>query len=117
MNGLPNETPLMHGDVSNVVADVISRNKIDLVVLGTHGRNGVSKFIWGSVAEQIFRNVWCPVLTVGPAAQPIKEGACFQKILLASDLNPDSAAPLYASWLCNQFWRSIDCIARGRREK
>jgi nucleotide-binding universal stress UspA family protein len=110
MDGLPNETPLMQGDVSKVIGDVISRNKIDLVVLGTHGRRGVSKFIWGSIAEQIFRSAWCPVLTVGPAAQPINEGACFQKILLASDLNPDSAAPLYASWLRSQFGGALTAL-------
>lgn len=102
MNGLPNEAPLLHGNVPEVVADVISRNEIDLVVLGTHGRSGLPKFIWGSVAEQIFRNICCPVMTIGPAAQPMKEEVCFQKILLASDLNSHSTAPLYASWLCNQ---------------
>jgi hypothetical protein len=80
MNGLPNEVPLLHGNVWEVIADVISRNKIDLVVLGTHGRSGLPKLIWGSVAEQIFRNVWCPVMTLGPSVEPIKEEICFQKI-------------------------------------
>lgn len=102
MDGLPDEAPLLHGNISEVVADVISRNKIDLVVLGTHGRNGLSKLMWGSVAEHIFRNVWCPVMTIGPSVEPIKEEMCFQRVLLASDLNSHSAAPLYASWLCNQ---------------
>jgi nucleotide-binding universal stress UspA family protein len=39
---------------------------VDLIVLGTHGRSGVSKLLIGSVAERIFRQSTCPVLTVGP---------------------------------------------------
>jgi nucleotide-binding universal stress UspA family protein len=109
MIGLPNEAPLLHGNISEVIADVISRNNIDLVVLGTHGRQGLPKLIWGSVAEQIFRNVWCPVMALGPFAEPLKE-LCFQRILLASDLNPDSAAPLYASWLCNQVGGALTAL-------
>ena len=36
----------------------------DLVVIGTHGRTGVSKLLLGSVAERLVRISPCPVLTV-----------------------------------------------------
>lgn len=39
---------------------------IDLIVLGTHGRSGVSHFLMGSVAERVVRKADCPVLTVKP---------------------------------------------------
>jgi nucleotide-binding universal stress UspA family protein len=110
MSGLPNEAPLLHGNVPEVIADVISRNKTDLVILGTHGRRGLPKLIWGSVAEQIFRNVWCPVMTLGPSVEPVKEELSFQRILLASDLNSHSTAPLYASWLCNQLGGALMAV-------
>ena len=38
--------------------------KIDLIVLGTHGRTGISHAIMGSVAEKVVRKAPCPVLTV-----------------------------------------------------
>lgn len=38
--------------------------KIDLIVLGTHGRTGLSHAIMGSVAEKVVRKAPCPVLTI-----------------------------------------------------
>jgi nucleotide-binding universal stress UspA family protein len=110
LQGLPNEVPLRQGGIWEVIADVISRNKIDLLVLGTHGRSGLPKFLLGSVAEQVFRNAYCPVLTVGPQAHCAMEKLEFQNILLTSDLGPRSAAPLYASWLSNKFKGSLTAL-------
>jgi len=39
-------------------------NKIDLIVLGTHGRKGIDRMLFGSTAEQVVRNAPCPVLSV-----------------------------------------------------
>ncbi len=38
--------------------------KIDLIVLGTHGRRGIDRVLFGSTAEQVVRNAPCPVLSV-----------------------------------------------------
>lgn len=48
----------------------------DLIVMGTHGRTGLSRLLMGSVAEQVVRKAPCPVLTVKlplPAKQPSEE--------------------------------------------
>ena len=37
---------------------------VDLIVIGTHGRKGVSRLLLGSVAERVVRAAPCPVLTV-----------------------------------------------------
>ncbi len=42
----------------------IEEHGIDLVVVGTHGRRGLQRFLMGSTAEFIFRNATCPVLVV-----------------------------------------------------
>ncbi|MBI5640926.1 MAG: universal stress protein [Nitrospirae bacterium] len=41
-----------------------AENKIDLIVLGTHGRRGIDRMLFGSTAEQVVRNAPCPVLSV-----------------------------------------------------
>jgi nucleotide-binding universal stress UspA family protein len=40
--------------------------KADLVVMGTHGRSGLARFVLGSVAERVVAGAPCPVLTVRP---------------------------------------------------
>jgi nucleotide-binding universal stress UspA family protein len=40
------------------------RARADLIVMGTHGRTGVSRVFMGSVAERVVRESRCPVLTV-----------------------------------------------------
>ncbi|MBI5101047.1 MAG: universal stress protein [Nitrospirae bacterium] len=39
-------------------------NKADMIVLGTHGRKGIDRMLFGSTAEQVVRNAPCPVLSV-----------------------------------------------------
>ena len=41
-----------------------SENRIDLIVMGTHGRGAISHLLMGSVAERVVRTARCPVLTV-----------------------------------------------------
>jgi nucleotide-binding universal stress UspA family protein len=47
--------------------------RIDLVVMGTHGRRGVAHMLLGSVAEHVVRTAQCPVLTVREA--PIEDAS------------------------------------------
>ena len=55
---------LRNGDVRQVLRDEAGRIKADLLVVGTHGRTGVSHALLGSVAEDILRNPPCDVLAV-----------------------------------------------------
>lgn len=47
-----------------VIVRYAQRHGADLVVLGTHGRTGVTRALIGSVAERVVRTAPCPVLTV-----------------------------------------------------
>lgn len=49
------------------VLDYADKHDIDLIVLGTHGRTGLSHVLLGSVAERIIQRAKCPVMTVRPA--------------------------------------------------
>ena len=54
------------GEVPEVLSKLVRKYDIDLIVIGTGGRKGLEKLLLGSVAEEVFRNAECPVLTVGP---------------------------------------------------
>ena len=94
------------GDVAAALDEVIREEKIDLIVLGTHGRTGFSKLTLGSVAETVFRRVNCPVLTVGPnspADWPERELGAPKIILLATNFGNASLAALpYAASIANR---------------
>jgi nucleotide-binding universal stress UspA family protein len=91
--GMEPQILIQEGDLYAMLLDVIVRNKIDLIVLGTHGRSGAAKFFLGSVAEEIFRQAPCPVLTVGPftSGKPLGQGQ-IKEIVYATDFSPESAA-------------------------
>jgi nucleotide-binding universal stress UspA family protein len=91
------------GDLSQVLSRVISERKIDLIVLGTHGRTGLRKLILGSVAEKIFRQASCPVLTVGPQSRRIGQAEP-RSILFPTDFSPRSqVAETYALGLAGKY--------------
>lgn len=57
---------LEQGNTWGVISKLIRERRIDLVIIGTHGRKGMQRLLLGSVAEQVLRLAPCPVLTVGP---------------------------------------------------
>ncbi len=66
--------------------------KVDMIVMGTHARHGLSRAILGSCAEGVIRHATCPVLTVGPHAKPPEQGRfSFSSIVFATDLLHDAA--------------------------
>jgi nucleotide-binding universal stress UspA family protein len=62
------EAFLRNGDARDVVLQASHELAIDLIVMGTHGRQGLSRALLGSVAETVVRSARCPVLTVGAKA-------------------------------------------------
>jgi nucleotide-binding universal stress UspA family protein len=58
------ESMLAFGNVTIELLAAIERSRADLVVMGTHGRTGITHFLLGSVAEKIVRTSPVPVLTV-----------------------------------------------------
>ncbi len=54
------------GVVSDEIIKFVDEKKIDLIVMGTHGRTGIEYTLLGSIAEKIVRKAKCPVLTVKP---------------------------------------------------
>jgi nucleotide-binding universal stress UspA family protein len=105
LQGLHHQTLLEHGGVWQSISGDINEFQIDLVVMATHGREGLGRLIMGSIAEEVFRQAPCPVLTVGPkVTAQIIGGPEFRHILFATNFGPESlAAAPYAVSLAGEF--------------
>jgi nucleotide-binding universal stress UspA family protein len=55
---------LTYDTPARAIVSYANSNKIDVIVMGTHGRGGLSHLLMGSVAEKVVRTAPCPVLTV-----------------------------------------------------
>lgn len=88
------------GDPSEAILQAASRQKADLIVMGTNGLGGFRKLLLGSTTERVLRRTEAPVLVVpggavdAPAAD--QPGVQLKKILLATDFRESAAAA--AQW-------------------
>ena len=55
---------IMEGQAAQAILDLACREKVDLIVMSTHGRSGLSRWIQGSVASKILHHAPCPVYLV-----------------------------------------------------
>jgi nucleotide-binding universal stress UspA family protein len=60
------KTAVVAGDASEEIVNYIKDQHIDLVIMGTHGRKGMDKIIFGSVAERVVKTAPVPVMVVNP---------------------------------------------------
>jgi nucleotide-binding universal stress UspA family protein len=84
-----------HGEVLTAVAWLAARERIDLIVAGSHGRHGLQKLIAAPIDQKIATTAPCPVLLVGPevTVEPEAE-ARIERILFATDLEAKSRPAL-----------------------
>ncbi len=55
------------GYAAEEILSIAGSEAADMVVMGTHGRAGIDRILFGSVAEKVVKSAKCPVLTVRPA--------------------------------------------------
>jgi nucleotide-binding universal stress UspA family protein len=60
-SGLNVTSALVEGNPKSQIIDVASHWQADLIVLGSHGRKGLDRFLMGSVSEAVFRHARCSV--------------------------------------------------------
>jgi universal stress protein A len=61
---IPVRIHFKEGDAPEHILQQVETLKADLIVMGTHGRRGATRFFLGSVAETVIRRAPCPVLTL-----------------------------------------------------
>ncbi|MBI5601852.1 MAG: universal stress protein [Deltaproteobacteria bacterium] len=57
---------VLSGHPASEILNFVDQEKIDLIVMGTHGLTGLAHFFLGSTAEKVVRRANCSVLTVHP---------------------------------------------------
>lgn len=64
--GVDAQTEVFFGNVLESLTEFAEKNKVDLIIIATHGRSGISRWVWGSVADRILRSAKVPVMMVRP---------------------------------------------------
>lgn len=55
---------VIYGKAADALTDFAARNGVDLVVIASHGRSGISRWVWGSVADRLLHSVKAPILII-----------------------------------------------------
>jgi len=63
-NGVNARAEVVYGKAVESLSDYVTKNDVDLVIIATHGRSGISRWVWGSVADRLLRSLCVPVLMV-----------------------------------------------------
>ena len=77
------ETQVLVGRVARSILEYAQEKEIDLIVMSSHGRSGVSRWIYGSMAEKVLRNAPCAKVIIHP--QVITEPFSIKRILVPLD--------------------------------
>lgn len=86
--------------VAPAIVQFAGEHNADLVVMGTHGRRGVPRLMFGSVAEEVLRTAPCPVLTVRAGAEDRPAPASVERLVAPVDFSDASRSALrYAARL------------------
>lgn len=65
--GLPATGKVVTGYAAEEILELADKEMADLIVMGTHGRKGIDRILFGSVAEKVVKSANIPVLTVRPS--------------------------------------------------
>ncbi len=68
-------TGVWYGPAASAIIDAAKLFRADLIVMSTHGRSGVGRLIFGSVAESVLRGTTVPIFLLRPAGAPIERPA------------------------------------------
>ena len=57
-------TKVLEGPVAETILDMAVEESVDLIVMSTHGRSGLERWVYGSVADKVLQHAPCPVFLV-----------------------------------------------------
>ena len=65
--GVETKAEVVVGYAAEEILEIAAKEDADLIVMGTHGRKGIDRILFGSVAERVVKNSHVPVLTIRPS--------------------------------------------------
>ena len=70
-HGIDVVSEVLHGDPYEAIVEYSTQSAIELIVIPTHGRRGLQRFLLGSVTERVINTADVPVIAVNPGTQPL----------------------------------------------
>jgi len=104
LNGLSVRDVVVKGDPAREILRTAAGEKIDLIVMPTHGYGAFEKFLVGSVTAKVLHNGECPVWTEAPAEGATGQPFAIRRVLCAVDFSAHSAKTIrWAHAVANEF--------------
>ena len=101
---IPVNRVVLEGDPAQEIVRHASSERMDLIVLPTHGYGPFRKFVLGSVTAKVLDDADCPVLTSVHIAEPPPETLYFNSVVCAVDFGPRSLPAFsWAAHLAGEF--------------
>jgi nucleotide-binding universal stress UspA family protein len=83
--GVPRSFEIVEADPAPAILESSEKSAIGLVVMGTHGRTGLTRIRMGSVTETVLKQISIPILTVAPQAALLPAGSRIRRIFCPVD--------------------------------
>jgi len=106
----PLVTAVSGGAVAESIISYTQQEKMDLIVMSSHGRSGLSRWMYGSVAEKVLRQACCATLIIRPGDEPPPKA--FRSILVCLDGSPLAEQVLEPILALAQAMQSEVCLLR-----
>jgi nucleotide-binding universal stress UspA family protein len=109
--GLDVESEVRIGPVAEEVLAAASKHTADLIIIATHGRDGLARLRLGSVADKVVRHAECPTLVIGPNVQAGLAPYALRRILVPLDGSTlaEEALPV-ATWIAKANGAEVDIV-------
>lgn len=99
-SGITVKSAVAVGDAPTEIVRYAAHNGIDLIALATHGRSGIQRWVYGSVAEEVLHTAQTPLLLIRPGHDAAPVAATVSQVALPLDGSPLAEAALpYAEQL------------------
>jgi nucleotide-binding universal stress UspA family protein len=87
--GVEAEAEVLIGDAPAEILHLVETREANLLVIGTHGRSGLNRWRYGSVASRLIREAPIPTLVIGPGVlESVPQEAAIRRILVPLDGSP-----------------------------
>ena len=65
-SGINTKTEIIVGKASEALSDFAAKHAVDLVIIATHGRSGITRWVMGSIADRLIHSIKVPILLIRP---------------------------------------------------